>query len=250
MLSRLIIAVPVSIAILAGCVRPIPKPTEASLETAEGDAANVEMIETAADVEAGPVTRVRVTTDNGPFVIEVHPEWAPIGAAHWLGLVKKGFYDDTRFFRAVPGFMAQTGISGDPEMTEEWGEKTIQDDVVRASNKRGYVTFAQTGAPNSRSTQWFISFGDNSFLDNSGQGFMPFGKVVEGMSIVDKINTEYGENNPADNVQGNLESLGNEWLDEKFPNLTKIIKIEVIGDDTTAASDGGDVPRAKELPQG
>lgn len=251
MRSLAIITLPVVALMVAGCVRATPSSKTASIETAEAQSESMpaadDIVLTGAEAEEDKVTKVKVTTDGGSFIIDVHEGWAPIGAKHWLKLVKMGYYDDTRIFRAIDGFMAQSGISGDPAMTAKYGEDTIMDDEVRASNKRGYVTFAQTGAPNSRSTQWFINFGDNSFLDNSGQGFMPFGKVTEGMSTVDKIYTGYGENNPGDNVQGNAESKGNAFLDDKFPNLTKIIKIEILEDEPEAP---GDKPKAAERPQG
>lgn len=239
-----VVSLSLPLLVFSGCVRAMPSASDSSpsLETAEaipGEDVPEETFEVAADVE-DKVTKVKVTTDIGSFVIDVHSGWAPNGAAHWLKLVKEGYYNDTRFFRVVPGFMAQTGISGDPKMNSKWGEATIRDDKVRASNKRGYVTFAQTGAPNSRSTQWFINFGDNSFLDTSGQGFMPFGKIVEGMSVVDKINDQYGENPRGENVQGRAKDEGNAFLDKRFPGLTKIVKIEVIDDGSSAESSTGE----------
>lgn len=241
--NRLAAAVLLPVLVAVGCVRPIPQPSNASLETAEpSHSAPTDTFDVAADGEVGEVTKVKVTTDAGEFIIEVHPEWAPIGAPHWLKLVKEGYYDDTRFFRVVPGFMAQTGISGDPEMNKKWGEATVKDDRVKASNKRGYVTFAQTGMPHSRSTQWFINFGDNSFLDTSGQGFMPFGKVVEGMSVVDKIDPKHGEN--PDQFRAKAE--GNKYLDESFPGLTKIIKIEILDGGTARAQSPDEAATSKE----
>ena len=239
-----------------GCIRKSRSAADSApqLETAESnDPASSESTteEISSDPAMDPadlkVTRAKVTTDAGEFIIEVHPEWAPNGAAHWLKLVKMGFYDDTRFFRAIDGFMAQTGISGDPAKTKQWGDQTIPDDKVAASNKRGYVTFAQTGRPNSRSTQWFINFGDNSNLDTMNQGFMPFGKVVEGMNVVDKINTQYGEN-PGD-TQMRAEAEGNAFLDERFPGLTKIIKIEIVDGGEAEASEATEETSAEAKPE-
>ena len=122
-------------------------------------------------------------------MVEVHRAWAPNAADHFYTLVKNGFYDEARFFRVVPNFMVQFGINGDPAVQAKF-KNTIQDDPVKESNKKGYVTFAQTSAPNSRSTQIFVNFKDNSFLD--AQGFAPFGQVTSGMEVVEKINSEDG----------------------------------------------------------
>lgn len=234
-----------------GCIRPNPTPSStAALETAEPNPSDpIQTVSNEEEVDAGDaeVTKVRFTTTEGEFIVEVHPEWAPRGAKHWLKLIKLGYYNDVRFFRVVPGFMAQVGISGDPNMSEKWADASIPDDKVVASNKRGYISFAQTGRPNSRSTQWFINFGDNSFLDTSGQGFPPIGKVIEGMSVVDSINSEFGERPD----QGRIESEGNEYLDEAFDGLTKIIKAEIIDDAAPEEpADAGDKPRSTERPEG
>ena len=122
------------------------------------------------------VYRARFETTTGEFVVEVHPDWAPNGAARFRELIESGYYDDCRFFRVVEGFMAQVGMNGDPEVNAQWDRKTIPDDPVVQSNTRGRVTFATSG-PNSRTTQFFINFGDNSSLDV--QGFSPIGEVVD-----------------------------------------------------------------------
>ena len=127
--------------------------------------------------EKAPATfKARFDTSAGPFVIEVHRDWSPLGADRFFNLVKNGFYDDTRFFRVLDGFMAQIGMNGDPNIQRVWGNNNFRDDPVKESNKRGYVSFAKSSAPNSRSTQFFINFVDNTGLD--GQGFSPFGQVV------------------------------------------------------------------------
>lgn len=168
--------------------------------------------------------RVKFETTAGDFMIEVHPDWSPKGAAHFRELVKDGFYTDCAFFRVIPNFMVQFGISGEPSMNTKW-EDSIMDDNVVQSNKRGYVTYAKTGAPNSRSTQVFINFGDNSSLD--GQGFSPFGIVVDGgMDVVDKINGEYGETPP--DAQFRLKSQGNAYLKKAMPNLDYIKKATIV----------------------
>ena len=132
--------------------------------------------------QAPPTYRVKFDTSKGPFVIEVHRDWAPNGADRFYNLVKNGFFDDARFFRVVEGFMVQFGINGDPKVSAVWREARIKDDPVRISNKRTFVTFATAG-PNTRTTQVFINFGDNHNLDS--QGFAPFGQVVSGMKVVE-----------------------------------------------------------------
>jgi len=144
--------------------------------------------------EKAPETyKARLDTTKGPIVIEVHREWAPLGADRFYNLVKNGFYDDIRFFRVLDGFMAQFGMSGDPDIQKVWGRTNFMDDPVKQSNKRGFVTFAKSSAPNSRSTQVFINFVDNTSLD--AQGFAPFGQIVEGMDVVDKLYSGYGRQN-------------------------------------------------------
>lgn len=174
---------------------------------------------------AGDTYRVLFETTTGNFTIEVHPEWSPEGAKHFKELVEDGFYTDCAFFRAVPNFMVQFGIAGDPAMNTKW-DKTIKDDPVVKSNSRGYVTYAKTNDPNSRSTQVFISFKDNSFLDR--QGFSPFAIVLDdGMKIVDSINQEYGE--PPGDAQFRLKAEGNAYLKAKMPNLDYIKSATIVG---------------------
>ena len=162
-------------------------------------------------------------TSKGVFVIEVHRDWAPLGADRFYNLVKNGFYDDIRFFRVLDGFMAQFGMSGDPNIQRVWGNNNFKDDPVKQSNKRGYVTFAKSGAPDSRSTQLFINFQDNGRLDS--QGFAPIGQVVEGMDVVDKLYSGYGRNNVPD--QGRITAEGNAYLTKDYPKLDFIKKATV-----------------------
>jgi len=173
--------------------------------------------------DKAPATyKVKLDTTAGPVVIEVHRDWAPLGADRFYNLVKYGFYDGVRFFRVIPGFMAQGGMSGDPAIQKLWGRNNINDDPVKQSNKRGFVTFAKTGAPNSRSTQIFINYADNSSLDP--QGFAPFGQVVSGMEAVDKFES-YGRNNVPD--QGMLGAEGEDYLKRDYPKLTVIKKATI-----------------------
>ena len=168
---------------------------------------------------AAPATpaefKVKFITSRGDFTIKVVRDWSPNGADRFYELVKAGFYDDIRFFRVVPGFMVQFGISGDPKTMGKWRERKIYDDPVKQQNTRGRVTFAMAG-PNSRTTQIFISFGDNGSLDP--QGFSPFGEVTDGMNVVDSINSEYKETPDQQKIQ----QLGNDYLKANFPNLDYI----------------------------
>jgi len=140
--------------------------------------------------------------------------------------VKNGFYDNVRFFRVISGFMVQFGINGDPKISAPWREARIQDDPVKQSNRRGFVTYAMAG-PNTRTSQVFINFGDNTSLD--GQGFSPFGRVVSGMDVVDKLNPEYGEGAPRGRGpdQGRLQTEGNAYLQRDFGKLDFVKKATI-----------------------
>ncbi len=173
-----------------------------------------------AEEKAPDTYKVKFDSSAGPFVVEVHRAWAPNAADHFYALVKSGFYDEARFFRVVPNFMVQFGIAGDPAVQAK-NRASIKDDPVKESNQRGYVTFAQTSAPNSRSTQIFVNFKDNSFLDS--QRFAPFGKVISGMDAVDKINAEYREKPD----QGAIQSQGNAYLKPQFPKMDYVKKATI-----------------------
>jgi peptidyl-prolyl cis-trans isomerase A (cyclophilin A) len=181
-----------------------------------GQASNKLMNPAALNAKAPETFNVKFDTTAGIFVVEVHRDWAPNGADRFYNLVKNGFYNNTRFFRVVPNFMVQWGINGDPNIQKHWEDANIKDDPVKQSNTRGNITYAQRSAPNSRSTQLFINFKDNSFLDN--QRFAPFGKVVSGMDVVDKINSTYGERPD----QSTIQTQGNAYLNKNFPKLDYI----------------------------
>jgi len=168
---------------------------------------------------------VVTTAGEGSFVVSVHEDWAPIGAARFKELVEAKFYDDIRFFRVIPSFMVQFGLNGDPTKNPEWRAKTIQDEPVKKNNKPGYITFAKTGAPNSRTTQLFINYVDNSRLDS--MGFAPFGEVEgNGMEVVKQIYNCGEKPN-----QGSIQSMGNKYLDKDFPDLSRIVRARVIPDE-------------------
>jgi peptidyl-prolyl cis-trans isomerase A (cyclophilin A) len=168
------------------------------------------------------VFKASFETTTGTFVIEVHRDWAPIGADRFYNLVKNGFYDDCQLFRVVPGFMVQFGINGDPAVSAAWMSARIQDDPAKEGNKRGNITFAK-GGPNSRTTQVFINFADNAFLDKD---FPSFGKVVSGMNVVDAFNAKYGEKTTGD--QGNIYQKGNAYLTATYPGLDVIKKATIV----------------------
>jgi len=195
----------------------------AAVVAGQADAGKIAKLRnSAAFTEQAPATfKANFDTSKGTFVIEVHRDWAPVGADRFYNLVKNGFYDDVRFFRVIAGFMAQFGIHGNPGVQAAWRNAQIKDDPVKESNKRGFVTFATAG-PNTRTTQLFISFRDNAGLDK--QGFAPFGEIVSGMDVVDKIHSGYGEGAPrgAGPDQGRLQTEGNVYLNKEFPQLDYI----------------------------
>ena len=177
--------------------------------------------------ETAPATyKVRFETSKGAFVVDVNRAWAPNGADRFYNLVKNGFYDGVRFFRVLDGFMAQFGINGDPKISAQWREARIPDDPVRQSNRRGFITYAMAG-PNTRTSQVFINFGDNSALDR--QGFAPFGQVSSGMNVVDALHSGYGEGAPRGQGpdQGRVQTEGNAYLAKSFPRLDFVKKATI-----------------------
>jgi peptidyl-prolyl cis-trans isomerase A (cyclophilin A) len=159
---------------------------------------------------------VTFETSKGRFVVAVNKAWAPLGADRFYALVKSGFYDENRFFRVIPGFVAQFGLNNKPSVNEQWDEKRLTDEPVKASNERGTLTFAKEDRPNSRAHQVFINLVNNARLDSLG--FAPIGRVVQGMEVVDSIYGGYGESPD----QGAIQSLGNSYLNGNFPRLDYI----------------------------
>ncbi len=181
------------------------------------------LTETETSAEGTDTYRVEFQTTAGDFVVEVHPDWAPRGAERFRELVQADFLADCRFFRVIKDFMVQFGIHGDPTVSTVWKEKTIMDDPVKKSNKRGYVTFATSG-PDSRTSQIFINYKDNRQLDDNG--FSPIGQVISGMDVVDNLNDNYG-GTPSD-FQPQIQDQGNAFLDAKFPGLDFIKTAKII----------------------
>lgn len=176
--------------------------------------------------KAPDVYEVQFTTTKGDIVIQVTRAWAPIGADRFYNLVKHGFYNNAAFFRIVPGFIVQFGLSGDPAVNRAWKNANIKDDPVTQSNKPGTLTFATAG-PNTRTTQLFINLGSNAPLD--GQGFAPFGQVTGGMEVVQKLYSGYGERPD----QGAITSEGKAYLDKNFPNIDRIQTATITAPATT-----------------
>lgn len=179
-------------------------------------------------VEKAPDTfKAQFDTTKGKFIIEVKRELSPTGADRFYNLVRSGYFKDIAFFRVIPGFMGQFGIHGDPKVAAAWRDARIQDDPVKSSNTRGTISFAM-GGPNTRTTQLFINLVDNVRLD--GMGFSSFGKVVEGMDVVDKINGEYGEGAPMGRgpAQQRIQFEGNAYLKKEFPNLDYINSASIV----------------------
>lgn len=166
--------------------------------------------------QAPETYRARFETSGGTIMIDVERRLSPNGADRFYNLVRHGYYDGCRFFRVVPNFIVQFGMSPDPAVGKVWQEARFADDPVQLSNERGTITFAKTNAPNSRTTQMFFNLVDNARLD--GMGFAAFGRIVEGMDVVDAINPEYGEQPN----QGKIAERGNEYLTSQFPNLDYI----------------------------
>jgi peptidyl-prolyl cis-trans isomerase A (cyclophilin A) len=166
--------------------------------------------------------KAKFETTKGTFVIEVHRDWAPLGADRFYNLVKNGYFDNVKFFRVVPSFVVQFGIHGDPSIATKWLNAKIQDDPGKESNKKGYVTFAKAG-PNTRSVQLFINLRDNPGLD--AQGFPPIGKVISGMDIVEKLYDGYGDG--LRELQGRIASDGNAFLEKNYPQLDGIKKATI-----------------------
>ena len=225
-----LLAVAAAVFALAACdkkiqtARQTAAPAAAPAHTMPTIAANPALLSPEKANEKAPeVFQVKVVTTKGDMVIEAHRAWSPNGADRFYNLVKIGYFDDTAFFRIVNGFMAQIGIHGDPAVNEKWRVSTIMDDAPAGqSNKPGYVTFAKTGMPNSRSTQIFFNFGDNAGLD--GQGFTPFGRVIDGTPVLGALNLEYGEAPD----QGAIQARGNSYLRSNFPNLDYIKTARII----------------------
>lgn len=164
--------------------------------------------------------RFVLDTTKGKIAIEANRSWSPKGVDRLYELVQGGFFKDIAFFRVVDGFVVQFGIHGDPKVSSQWKSKNIEDDPVKESNKIGTISFATAG-PGTRTTQLFINLGDNARLDS--MGFSPVAKVVEGMDVVKKLYSSYGERPD----QGAIQSKGNSYLKGSFPEMDYIKSAEI-----------------------
>lgn len=220
---------PLSAVIIAIAVGILVPPSTAAAQAAEGDSAHPALLDPSLAREPAPETfKVKLETSKGEILIDVVRKWAPNGADRFYNLVKSGYFDDTAFFRVIDGFMAQVGLHGNPEVTAAWSRAPIPDDSPKKSNTRGMVTFAMRSSPNSRTSQFFINYGDNSYLDKSG--FAPIGKVVDGMKVADSLYSGYGEGAPRGTgpSQSLLTQQGNAYLEAQFPKLDYIVRAIIV----------------------
>jgi peptidyl-prolyl cis-trans isomerase A (cyclophilin A) len=200
---------------------PAPKPAAAAHPHPTGPHADPALLHPATLTAKAPdVYEVTFKTTAGDFMVTVTRAWAPLGADRFYNLVKHGFFTDAAFFRVVPGFIVQFGLSANPAVNKVWDKASIKDDPVTQSNHTAYLTFATAG-PNTRTTQLFINLGENGSLD--AQGFASFGQVTTGMDVVQKIYSGYGESPD----QAQITSQGKAYLDKSFPKLDHIISATV-----------------------
>jgi len=215
---------------VGGCTAPEPVPEkvpESAIPPAAGEPSPTLLIPALNRDQAPESFRVRLVTTKGEILLDITRKAAPLGADRFYNLVRIGFFQDSAFFRTVPGFIAQFGVHGDPAIQKVWAEAQIADDPVQLSNRRGAIAFAQEG-PGTRTTQLFINLRDNVELDASG--FAPLGRVTEGMEVADTLYSGYGELypkgiGPRTNALG---TLGNVYLKRQFPELDYILRAELV----------------------
>ncbi len=185
--------------------------------------------------------RVEFQTTRGSFLAVAHRNWAPFGVDRFYFLVSNGYYDDTYFFRVVPGSLAQWGISGKPAVNAVWRHRRIADDPVVRSNQRGMIAFARGAGPHSRTVELYVNERDNARLDTlNGIGFPPIAQVIQGMDVVDSLYGGYGQGpqHGAGPSQDSIETKGNAYLRQNFPRLDRIVTARVTQEwgDTLSAS--------------
>ena len=177
--------------------------------------------------KAPEVFQAEVQTSKGIFTVEIVRQWAPAGADRFYNLARAGYFDDSRFYRVLPGFVAQFGIAGDPAIARLWGARTIPADSVREHNVRGSISYAQY-KPTDRTTNLFVNLRDNPALDTLG--FAPIGRVIAGLDVADSLFGGYGEMPASPPPMGDPKRLygeSNKYLDQQFPKLDRILKIVV-----------------------
>jgi peptidyl-prolyl cis-trans isomerase A (cyclophilin A) len=234
----------------AALLAQAPAPAKAPAKTAAPATKAGSATKSAAKVPARTAPelyRVKFATTKGDFTVEVHRDWAPIGADHFYALVRSGFFTNAPFFRVVPNFVVQFGMPADPSKAKTpLAEKAIKDDPVKQKNTKGMVVYAATGAPNSRTTQVFINLKDNSAsLDSIG--FAPFGQVTEGMDIVEQLYSGYGDD-PSMGGRGpsqdRITKEGKPYLDKNFPKLDSIKTATVVFPESAAPAAKKAAPKA------
>ena len=228
--SKFLIVATMSVTFSAFAQTPSPKPAPAAKAPAAAKAGSVDpalLHPETLRAKAPDVYDVKFVTTAGDFTIKVTRAWAPNGADRFYNLVRHHFYDGVAFFRVLPGFMAQFGLSPYPEVSQAWEKANLKDDPVVQSNLRGYITYAMAG-PNTRTTQVFINYGNNQRLDRDG--FAAFGMVTEGMEVVDKLYGGYGEGAPGGRGpdQGLVGTRGKSYLEQGFPKLDTIKSATVV----------------------
>ena len=221
---------------------PAPSKTNVTKQPAARPAgASARLMNPAALVAKAPdVYQVKFTTTKGDFTVEVHRDWAPLGADRFYNLARNGFFTNASFFRVVPNFIVQFGIPASPAVANVWQNAKFRDDPVKQSNKKGTIVFATAG-PNTRTTQLFINLGDNAGLDR--QGFAPFGTVAEGMDVVQQLYSGYGDGSDMGGrgpLQDRIQKEGKPYLDKGFPLLDSIKTA------TVAAAPAAPAPEAKK----
>ena len=205
----------------AACEKAAPPPSDSATATPP---APTPAMTPAAD-QAPATFRVRLETSKGPIVIQAHRDWSPNGVDRFYQLVQDGYYDDVRFFRVVPPFVVQFGMHGDTARNAQWANRGLIDEPVKQPNRRGTVTYAKSGMPNSRTTQLFINLQDNSSMLDQ-QGFAPFGEVVEGMSVLERLYSGYADEPTG--RQTEIAAGGNAYLTRTFPKLDFIRTAKVV----------------------
>lgn len=175
--------------------------------------------------------QVAFETTRGKFLVTAHRGWSPLGVDRFYRLVKLGYYDGTRFFRVVPGFVVQWGIPGDPAVSAVWIDRRVPDEPVRQGNTRSRVSFAR-GGPNTRSVQLYVNLADNVRLDTTSTfGFPAIGEVVEGMAVVDSMYDGYSCRRGAVGTcpsQDSLRLQGEAYVRRVHPQLDQIKRALVI----------------------
>jgi peptidyl-prolyl cis-trans isomerase A (cyclophilin A) len=225
-----VVAFTLALNLIAFADEPVKQPPDDQTTAAVADQINPALLDPTRAAELAPdAFRVKLETTKGDVVILVNRSWAPNGADRFYNLVTIGYYDDVAFYRVIRGFMAQCGFNADPAVSAAWSRAKISDDPVTQANTRAMVTFAQPGTPNARTTQFFVNFGDNSYLKDHG-AFAPFGKIIAGMDVMDSIYAGYGEGAPRGRGpnQSRVAREGNSYLRQSFPKLDYITRATII----------------------